>query len=504
MGSDRAPASEPLDLALVIPAYNEQNRLPRTLDRLAGMSRDSGLCIHVLVVDDGSEDGTAACVRARQHHFSSTPLSLALTHIRHRGKGAAVRAGMQKVSAPVIGYCDADLSAGPDAILQVYDRVRQGSDMAMGSRGLPDSVLEIRQPFYRERAGKLFNLMLRKLAGIPHRDTQCGLKLFREEVAAEIFRRQRIDGFAFDVEVVALALALGFQVEEVPIHWAHAESSRVSMVRDPMKMLGDVFRVVRPLRRLSPRTERLGIPSEPALEQMIRSEEHHWWHMAKRELIGETIVHHSQAPCLDIGCGGGRMVALASEVMPSFGVELSERALRAAKGRGVKGLARAEAGRLPFRSSSFGTILALDVIEHHPQPEALLAEVIRVLKDDGILIVTVPAYQWMWSHTDHALGHYRRYTRASLRGDFEAAGLPVERVTYFHSWLLIVAWSFRKLRGLFGGGGGADDFLPPAPLNRFFLKLARLERRLLTRMDLPFGLSVLAIARRPPVDRSTP
>ena len=491
----------PIDLALVIPAYNEEHRLPRTLDRLAEMASDSDLCVHVLVVDDGSDDGTAAGVHERRQRFSSTPLSISLSHIRHRGKGAAVRAGMQKVSAPVVGYCDADLSAGPDAILEVYARVRRGSDMAMGSRGLPDSVLEIRQPFYRERAGKVFNFILRKLARIPHRDTQCGLKLFREEVAGEIFRRQRIDGFAFDVEVVALALALGFTVEEVPIHWAHAERSRVSMVRDPLRMLRDVFRVVRPLKR---GIDRLGIPSEPALEQMIQSEEHHWWHVSKRELVGATIELHSQPPCLDVGCGGGRMVALASTVMPSFGVELSERALRAARERGVEGLALAEAGRLPFRNSSFGTVLALDVIEHHPQPEVLLTEVARVLKDDGVLLVTVPAYQWMWSHTDHALGHYRRYTRATLIGDLDAAGLSVVRATYFHSWLLVVAWVFRKLRGLFGGGGGADDFLPPAPLNRLFLGLARSERRLVTRFDLPFGLSVLAVARRATSDSSTP
>ena len=103
-----------------------------------------------------------------------------------------------------------------------------------------------------------------------------------------------------------------------------------------------------------------------------------------------------------------------------------------------------------------------------------MEEVKRVLKDDGVVIVTVPAFQWMWSHTDHALGHYRRYTRASLVSEFDKAGLSVERATYFHSWLLLVAWTFRRLRGLFGKDEGADDFMPPAPLNRMLLGLTRL------------------------------
>ena len=243
-----------------------------------------------------------------------------------------------------------------------------------------------------------------------------------------------------------------------------------------------------------------GFPTTSALEQMIRSEEHHWWHVGKRELIEETIGHYACSPCLDVGCGGGRMVALTSSAMPSFGVELSERALHAARERGVSGLAQAEAGSLPFRSGTFGTVLALDVVEHHPRPDILMEEVKRVLKDDGVVIVTVPAFQWMWSHTDHALGHYRRYTRASLVAEFDRAGLSVERATYFHSWLLLVAWTFRRFRGLFGKDEGADDFMPPAPLNRVLLGLTRAERRLLARTDLPFGLSVLAIARRTPAD----
>ena len=243
LGSERmASTDDRVDLALVIPAYNEQNRLPRTLDRLAEMADDSGLRVDVLVVDDGSEDETAARLLGRPESSPSGNLSLTWIHIEHQGKGAAVRAGMQRVSAPIVGYCDADLSAGPDAIMEVFAHVRQGFDMAMGSRGLPRSVLDIRQPFYREQAGKLFNFMLRKLAGIPHRDTQCGLKLFRQHAAKQIFDRQRIDGFAFDVEVVALALSLGFTVDEIPIRWSHAEASRVSMVRDPLRMLRDVFR----------------------------------------------------------------------------------------------------------------------------------------------------------------------------------------------------------------------------------------------------------------------
>jgi SAM-dependent methyltransferase len=417
-----------------------------------------------------------------------------VVQIAHRGKGAAVRAGIQATTAPIVGYCDVDLSAGTDALWDLYAEIRKGEDIAIASRGLAASVLEVRQPWYRERAGRAFNLLLRRVAGIDCRDTQCGLKLFRRGVALEIFRHQRIDGFAFDAEVVVLAARLGFAVREVAVRWSHQEGSRLKFVRDGVFMCRDIVRIVR---RLRPGTvHALGIPSARAMEMMTTSEDVHWWHVAKRRLVVDLLDRHgSSGSCLDVGCGGGAMVGEVSASRCAVGVDLSPDALAHARSRGLTRLVRSEAAALPFASGSFTSALALDIVEHHARPETLLLEVRRVLTPDGLLVATVPAFQWMWSYADNVLGHYRRYTKRQFAEELRAAGFRTERVTYFHSWLLPVAWGFRKLRGLLGRAQTADDFALPGPMNQVLLRLSLLEQRLLAVQNLPFGLSILALAR---------
>ncbi|MEO6120995.1 MAG: glycosyltransferase [Acidimicrobiales bacterium] len=493
------------DLSLVIPAYNEESRLGASLDRLASFAADSALALEVIVADDGSTDGTAAVAAAFAARAAGDgagagagavagAMTVRLVTIAHRGKGAAVRAGLGVVTAPIVGYCDADLSAGPDAIAQLYTEVKGGFDLAIASRALPESVLEVRQPWYRERAGRIFNALLRRFVAIPFHDTQCGLKLFRQEVAAEILRHQRIDGFAFDAELVVLAVRLGFEIKEVPVRWSHDPSTKVSMVRDSLAMSRDIVRIVRRLR--AGKLHALGIPEAGALEVMTASEADHWWYVAKRLLIGrywrtDAVVGR----CLDVGCGGGATLAEVTAAMPAFGVDLSPAAVGHGQRAGLSTLARAEAGALPFADGSFSVAFALDVLEHHPVPEQLAREIRRVLTGTGLLVVTVPAFRWMWSYADHVLGHYRRYTRQQLVDELTNAGFTVERATYFHSWLLPLAWVFRRLRSLTGRTETADDFAVPALLNRLLLGVSKVEQRYLASHDLPFGLSVLAVAR---------
>lgn len=497
--SRQRPAAQ-ADVALVIPAYNEERRIAATLDQIADFFTDRDLTAQIVVVDDGSRDDTRRIAELWDENNGHSHVRLDVIVLDHRGKGAAVRAGMTIADAPVIGYCDADRSAGPDAFAAVYDALAHGEgggvDVAMGSRGMPDSVLPVRQPWYRESAGRVFNLVLRRFARVPYRDTQCGLKMFTGDAARSIFRHQRLDGFAFDAEVVVLAERLGFRVREVPITWSHAEESRVSLVRDSLRMLRDVLRIVRRLGRAD--VHEPGVPSAAAMRMMMDSEETHWWHVAKRELVQQLVAEHAAGGyCLDVGCGGGATVALVGESLPAFGVDLSAEALSHATSRGLRGLVRAEGARLPFADGSCGLALALDVIEHHPQPEQMLREMARVLSPGGIAIVTVPAFEWMWSHHDHVLGHYRRYTAPRLRVEAARAGFDVERISYFHSWLLPPAWLFRKVKALAGRGDSADDFAMPGPVDRLFSRAAATERKMLARRDLPFGLSVLAVLRKP-------
>jgi len=481
---------------MVLPAYDEETRLPIALETLADFFADAGLAAQLIVADDGSRDATYRIAREMSHRLKSDRLRVDLVRINHRGKGAAVRAGMALARAETVGYCDTDMSAGPDAIEAVYAALKGGADVAIASRGLPESILPVRQPWYRERAGRTFNLLLRKSSGIPFADTQCGLKLFRKEAADQIFRHQRIDGFAFDAELIVLALRLGYSVEEVPITWSHAQGSKISLVRDSWRMARDMLNIVRRLRRgelYSP-----GVPSDDAMQTMTTSEEKHWWHLSKRRLVIDTLeAHDCHGPCLDIGCGGGATMAAVARTMPVFGIDLSPHSVSFASARGLSAVMQAEASDLPFAAKSFGTVLALDVVEHHPWPEKMLRQVHRVLVVNGALIVTVPAFQWMWSQHDHILGHYRRYTKPQIRAELEHAGFEVVRTTYFHSWLLPLAWVFRKIRNIVGRGDRPDDAWLPGPLNRLFSGVATLERRALSGRDLPFGLSLLAVARRP-------
>ena len=486
------------DLSLVVPVYNEEGRLPATLDRLVAFVGEQRLSLEVVIADDGSTDGTARVFHEwtrthRPHH-----VTVRLIPITHRGKGAAVRAGMAHVTAPIVGYCDADLSAGPDAVLQLLQVVRGGADMAMASRGLSGSVLEVRQPWYRERAGRTLNAALRKLTGVPFKDTQCGLKLFRASIARTLFGYQRLDGFAFDIELVLLALRLGYRIEEVPIRWAHATGSKVSLVRDSIRMTRDTLRVVRRLKH--GQLQAPGVPSDDAMHVMTGGEDDHWWHVAKRRLVREYVDPSLQPRrCLDIGCGGGAMLVEAAALGSVVGMDLSLAALNHAKDRQLPALLMSEAAAVPLAAGAFSTVLALDVIEHHAQPEALLREIHRVLVPGGRVVITVPAFEWMWSYADDVLGHYRRYTRQQLHDELVASGFTVTRVSYFHAWLLPVAWLFRTIRTVLRQTSAADDFAVPHLVNKVLLAVCGLERRLFEKVDLRFGLSVFAVGRKPEV-----
>lgn len=484
------------DLSLVIPTFNEEHRLPHTLDCLEAFAHESSLRLHVVVSDDGSSDGTTDVVRERIGR-NYDRFAVELVSNPHRGKGAAVREGMRRTDGVIVGCFDADLSPGVDAVERLYRALTQAGDMVIASRAVPGSVIEVHPAWYRELAGRIFNFMLRKLAGIPFRDTQCGLKLWRAEVAAEIFRHQRLDGFAFDAELVVLAARLGFDVREIPVTWAHSHGSKLSMLRDSVRMSRDVIRIVRRINRGNIHAP--GVPTNRAMDTMSQSEDRHWWYLAKRNLVTAHLDALGPATrCLDVGCGGGAMVAEAGRSRSAYGVDLSNQALAYARSRGLTRLVRAEAGSLPFAPRSFDAATLLDVLEHHACPEQLLTEIRKVLSPGGVLVITVPAFQWMWSYADHVLGHYRRYTRDTLRAELLVSGFTVQRLTYFHSWLLPVAWTFRKLRTLIGSTDSADDFEVPEILNRILFRLSQVEARLMRHHDLPFGLSVLAIARPDP------
>ncbi|MBI4876391.1 MAG: glycosyltransferase family 2 protein [Acidobacteria bacterium] len=217
-------------ISIVVPAYNEERRLPSTLDALAGyLAARPWQFTEIVVVDDGSTDGTAALVERRA---TETPALRLVRNPGNRGKGYSVRHGMLEAKGEWILFTDADLSSPIGELDKLEAAIRaEDARVAIGSRALDRSLVARHQSAPRELAGRFFNLVMRLVTGLRFRDTQCGFKLFEARAAREIFLRQRLDGFGFDVEALFIARRLGIRCAEVPVRWSDVEGTKVSALR---------------------------------------------------------------------------------------------------------------------------------------------------------------------------------------------------------------------------------------------------------------------------------
>jgi dolichyl-phosphate beta-glucosyltransferase len=214
-------------LSIVIPAYNEAERLPPSLRRIITYLETRQVDAELLVVDDGSTDGTAAAAEAVLAALGER--GRVLRNPRNLGKGASVRLGMMVARGTRVLFSDADLSAPIEELEKLERALDSGAGIAIGSRAVDRSLVEERQPWARNVMGRLFNLVAQLFAVPGIQDTQCGFKLFAGEVVAPIFARTRIDRFGFDIEVLALAQWFGVTVAEVPVRWRNSPGSRVTV-----------------------------------------------------------------------------------------------------------------------------------------------------------------------------------------------------------------------------------------------------------------------------------
>ena len=219
--------------SFIIPAYNESERLRGSLPKVLDYIHQQRLQAEIIVVNDGSTDGTAEVVR---DFAARDPEVHLLENPGNRGKGYSVRNGMLHSNSDVLLFTDADLSSPIYEASKLFEALAQGADIAIGSRWLQAGLQTERQPLYRQVYGRLFNLGLRIVLGLTYRDTQCGFKAFTRTAARTIFSRQRVERWGFDPELLFLANKLKLRTVEVPVEWAHDHRSRINPLRDGLNM----------------------------------------------------------------------------------------------------------------------------------------------------------------------------------------------------------------------------------------------------------------------------
>jgi glycosyltransferase involved in cell wall biosynthesis len=229
-----------LRYSIIIPAYNETQRIAPTLNRVLTYIAEQGWDAELIVVNDGSRDDTAQIVEG---YAERNPIMRLIENPGNRGKGYSVRNGMLNARGELLLFSDADLSSPIEEAAKLFEAIEHGADVAIGSRWLRSELQTARQPLHRQLFGRIFNLALRIILGLRFKDTQCGFKAFTRPAAQSIFPLQHIERWGFDPELIFLAKKRGLRIVEVPVKWAHDEGGRISPLRDGMRMFAEVLKI---------------------------------------------------------------------------------------------------------------------------------------------------------------------------------------------------------------------------------------------------------------------
>ena len=227
-------------ISVIVPAYNEESRILPTLERLCEYLKGRFREFEIIIVDDGSSDNTASVVKDLSLKLKELKL---VKYEKNMGKGYAVKKGVLSSVGALVLMCDADLSTPIEELERLRVFIEGGFDIAVGSRGLRESDIIVRQPWYREGMGKIFNMFVKTLVFGGIKDTQCGFKLFRGDVARGLFANSLINGFSFDVEILFLARKKGYRIKEEPVKWLNSPNSKVRLITDPARMFLELLKI---------------------------------------------------------------------------------------------------------------------------------------------------------------------------------------------------------------------------------------------------------------------
>ena len=499
-GRSRLP-TRVVSLSLVVPLFNEEDRVRESLPRLVRFIEGLAPGSELIVVDDGSSDETAATVTAELAGDHATRARL--IRLEHRGKGAAVRAGLNCATANFAGFCDVDLSTPLEHVRRILVAASMAPVLAIGSRDVAASRLLEPEGRGREALGKAYNRLLQLSLTPGVADTQCGAKVASTHLWQAILPYCREDRWTFDVEAIAIARRLGFGVQEVAIDWRHDRRSRIHVGRDGAAMVWAVPRIVRGVRRV-PRVDVDREASEvfdtENATSLLEADSTHWWFRSKASFVASALrrhlaQHQRDGYLLDVGSGSGGVTSrLGWQPDKLLAVDGSEMLLRAARSEHALMAIRAGGDRLPLRPGAVAVATLLDVIEHLQDPAVTLAEVWRTLESDGLVVVTVPAHQWLWSGADEVLGHVRRYTMPLLRERLRECGFEPVFMSHVFSWLVPPVWLQRRMTADKQRQLGLDRTSPV--IDRAALVLSRIERAVVRAVRLPLGTTILCVGRK--------
>jgi dolichyl-phosphate beta-glucosyltransferase len=498
-GTRLRPRTRPTSLTLVVPLYNESHRVLQSAEALARFVAGYASGSELLFVDDGSVDGTPALVRGFIAEHAELPVRLLARS--HRGKGAAVSAGLCSASTEVTAFCDVDLATPLAELARVVDAAARAPVLAIGSRGTGSSRITRRQARPRELLGRAFNKVV-QLSVVPGVvDTQCGAKAAATGVWKRILEHSAERGFAWDVEVIGLARSHGVSVQEVGIEWQHRDGSHVRVARDGVQMLGALPRIRRRVARVR-RARAAGGTGGGSFDAemaglLASADATHWWFRCKATLVSEALRQSGSAGgwLVDLGAGAGGVTAMLGWAPDrTLALDGNAQLVDLVRRRHALNAVLGDTCRVPVASGSASVVCLLDVIEHLADPVPTIREAARLLADDGRLVVNVPAHPRLWSAADEALGHARRYTLRSLRRDLRRGGCEVVWASHVFSWLALPVWIRRRLRPRDAPELGLDVESPL--IDRLSMLLARLEWLVVSRVRLRLGTSILCVAKR--------
>lgn len=483
-----------IDISIIIPAYNEEKRLGLFLEQVISYCRNSEKVYEIIIVDDGSKDKTFDIAVSYKNKFPNLNV---IQISRNAGKGYAVKRGLFEATGNICLFMDADGSVAPEEIEKnIHYITEENYDIFIGSRVLTNNGQMLKVRWYRKFIGAVFNFFVHTFLNENIQDTQCGFKIFKRDIITPIFSRNYLRGFGFDVEVLYLAHKMGYKIKEGPVSWHHVGGSKINLLADSIKMFFNILQVRNwHYTPINPDCKYMG-PDE--YRYMYDLEAYHWWFVCRNNLVLHLIKSFkvSSPVILDAGCGTGMNLLAFNKIGEAFGFDISRQAVEFCLKRGLNHVIQCPIENIEYKDKKFDIITCLDVLEHVPNSHHALLELKRVLKDDGRMIITVPAFRMLWSQHDDALCHLRRYEKYSFLQELNEAGLRVEKIGYYFFTSFFAVAPIRIIRRFLGNRHtlcSDTTTLPPKLLNECMKLLFDMEIKISCHVELPFGTTLYAV-----------